>query len=136
MQRTKIGISVGLCAGALYFIGLIGPTPLVLAVCYVFFAEEDLWLRKAAVRAVGVVVAFAILSSLLGLVNNSATIVTDFTLLFKQSLNLADVTRVVRIVQTVLRIAEVIILLFLGFKAIKQGTIGLGPVDKVIDANM
>ncbi|MCL2498942.1 MAG: hypothetical protein FWE90_01255 [Defluviitaleaceae bacterium] len=140
MQKTKIGISVGLFAAALYFIGLIGPTPLVLAVLYVFFAEEDAWLKKAAVRAVGVVIAFAVLSSLLGLLNhllhNSTGLVNNVAFLFNQNVNLVEVHRVISICQTILRITEMIILLTLGFKALKQNTIGLGPVDKIIDSNM
>jgi hypothetical protein len=136
MQKTKIGISVGLFAAALYFIGLIGPTPLVLAVLYVFFVEEDTWLKKSAVRAVAVVVAFAVLSSFLRVLDNSTTLINDFVLLFRQSVELADINRLIRICQTILRIIEAIILLVLGFTALKQKTVGLGPVDKVVDKNM
>jgi 4-amino-4-deoxy-L-arabinose transferase-like glycosyltransferase len=136
MQKTKIGVSVGLFAAALYFIGLIGPTPLVLAVGYVLVAEQDPWLKKAAIRAVGIVVAFAVLSSLLGLLNNSTNLINNIILLFRQTINLSDVTRIIGICQTILRIIEALILLTLGFKAIKQSTISLGVVDKVIDSNM
>jgi hypothetical protein len=136
MQKSNIGVSVGLFAAALYFIGLIAVTPLVLAVGYVFVAEQDLWLKKAAMRALGIVIFFAILSTLLGLFNNSSSLVTEFVLLFKQSVNMADVNRVIRICQIVLTIIERLVLLTLGFKALRQSTIGLGPVDKVINGNM
>ncbi|MCL2605010.1 MAG: hypothetical protein FWD90_11075 [Defluviitaleaceae bacterium] len=137
MQKTKIGISVGLFAAALYFIGLIGPTPLVLAVLYVFIAEEDAWLKRSAIRAVAVVIAFAVLSSLLGLLNhifhNTTGLVNNIASLFNQNVNLVEVQRVISICQTILRIIEIIIMVTLGFKALKQSTVSLGPVDKIIN---
>ncbi|MCL2203847.1 MAG: hypothetical protein FWB88_07900 [Defluviitaleaceae bacterium] len=136
MQKTKLGISVGLFAAAIYFVGLTTMTPLLLIAGYVFVVEEDLWLKKAAIRAVGIVLFFAILSSLLAMASNSTSLVNNFILLFRQSVNLTDVNRVITITQTLLNIVERLILLVLGFKALKQRTIGLGSVDKTIDANM
>ena len=41
MEKTKLGISIPLFGAALYFIGLVGLTPLALAAGYVFLKEEN-----------------------------------------------------------------------------------------------
>ena len=141
MQKTKFGISVGLCSAAMYFIGLLGTTQLIIAAAFILISEEDTWLKKATIKAVGVVIAFAILTTLTGLVSNAVTAPGSFLnqliLLFRgDAIAMADVNRVIAIINNAIGIVRNLLLLALGFKALKQGTVGLGPVDKVIDANM
>ena len=53
MQKTKLGISVGLLGAAIYFTGLFsGYLVAVLLAGYVLMFEENEWLRKNAVKAV------------------------------------------------------------------------------------
>ena len=53
MEKSKLGISVGLLAALLYFLGLLsGYLVTVLVAGYILVAESNLWLRKSAVKAV------------------------------------------------------------------------------------
>jgi hypothetical protein len=82
-MKTKLGISAELFGAALYFTGLISIIPLVLMAGYAFIVEDNDWLKKTAVKAVGVVIFFTILSSVVGLVGNSATLLNDIASLFR-----------------------------------------------------
>ena len=51
MQKTRLGISVGLLGAAIYFMGLFsGYLLAVLLAGYVLLFEENSWLRKNAVK--------------------------------------------------------------------------------------
>ena len=136
MVKTKLGVSVGLLAAGVYFIGLIATTPLLLAAGYVIIAEEDAWLRKSVVRTIIIVVSFAVLSTFLGLLDNSTTLVTNIVQLFRLTVSMADVDRVIRILQMILNIAERVILLTMGFVALRQGAVRLAPIDSLMDNHM
>jgi len=136
MVKTKLGVSVGLLAAAAYFVGLIAMTPLFLVAGYIIIMEEDMWLRKAAVRAVIIVVAFAVLSTFLGLLDNSTSLINLITQLFRQTANIRDVDRVIQILQTILTICERMILLIMGFAALRQRKVNLAPVDNLMNHHM
>ena len=70
MQKTKLGISVGLLGAALYFLGLINTVALFLLAGYVLLFEENEWLRRAAVRAAVIVVGFGLIFTLIGTLEN------------------------------------------------------------------
>jgi len=136
MEKTKLGITISLLGGALYFIGLAGMIPLIIAAGYVLVVEENEWLKRVAVKAVGVVIFFTILTSLLNLLGNSTSFLSQLVSLFRGSINLADVNNVIAILRTVLAFLQTLTLLLLGFKAMKMGDVGVGPVDAKIKTNM
>lgn len=62
MQKTRLGISVGLLGAAIYFMGLFsGYLLAVLLAGYVLLFEENSWLRKNAVKAMSVMAVFSLL---------------------------------------------------------------------------
>jgi hypothetical protein len=136
MQKTRLGISVGLFGAALYFMGLISTIPLVIMAGYVLLFEGNEWLRKTAVKAVAVVVFFSIFSSIIGLVNNSSTFLTDIVLLFNVTPEIAWLSRILSICRAVLSFVQTLFLLMLGFKSLGQGSVKVGSVDKTIDNHM
>ena len=136
MQKTKLGVSVGLLGAALYFIGLMSIFPLVILAGYVLLFEENEWLRKTAVKAVAVVLFFAILNSIVGLLNNPSSLLSDIWALFGGRIDLAWYSRILSIARTVISFVQVLFLLMLGFKALKQGDVKLGAVDKTINEHM
>jgi len=135
-MKTKLGISPELLGAALYFTGLISIIPLVVMAGYVLIVEENEWLKKTAVKAVGVVIFFAILSSVVGLVSNSTSLLSDFVSLFRGTLSLGWLNRILSICRTAISLVQALLLLLLGFMALKQGDIKLGSVDKVIEKGM
>jgi len=136
MEKTKIGISIGLLGAALYFIAIINIVPLVVIAGYVLLFEENAWLKRVAVKAVCVVIFFAIFTALINLVSNSYNLIVDISALFGDSINIAQFHRVMNILRTVISVVQVIVLLMLGFSALKQGNVKFGPVDNTINKHM
>jgi Co/Zn/Cd efflux system component len=135
-MKTKLGISAELFGAALYFTGLISIIPLVLMAGYALIVEDNDWLKRTAVKAVAVVIFFAILSSVVALVGNSTSLLSDIASIFRGTINWSWLNRILSICRTVISLAQALILLLLGFMALKQGDVKLGSVDKVIEKNM
>jgi len=133
MQKTKLGISVGLFGAALYFMGLVNVIPLVIMVGYVWLFEENPWLKKTAIKAIGVVVFFTILSALTGLASTSTAFLNNIVSLFDGNINIAKVNTVIRICDNVVAFLRSLTLLLAGFKALSQGNVNVMVVDKVVD---
>lgn len=71
-----MGISVGLLAAGMYFLGMISVLALVVVAGYVLLKEDNAWLKRSAVKAAVIPIAFALLgwvpsllSSLIGIIH-------------------------------------------------------------------
>lgn len=136
MEKTKLGISVGLLGAALCFTGLFNYLGLIILAGYVLIFEKNEWLRKSAVKVVTIVIAFTIISTLIGISNSILDILNVPLSWVKIPFRLSWPLKIDSIVLSVLGILEKLVLLLLGFKAFTQGTISLGPIDKIIDKNI
>lgn len=137
MQKTKLGVSVGLVGAAVYFIGLFGGllTALVLA-GYILLAEDNEWLRKSAVKAIALVLSFAVFSGIINLIPNAITFINDIVAIFGGKFSMLFLNKVAIALNSGLDIVEKILFLGLGFKAFTQGTISIPFVDKMINKYM
>ena len=71
MQKTKIGISVGVMGAVMYFASLFGGyIPMLLLAGYIFLKEENIWLRKAAFKAVALMLVFSACGAVISSVND------------------------------------------------------------------
>lgn len=70
MKKTKLGISVGLLGASIYFMSMISTLGLIIMAGYVLLFEENPWLKKSAVKAVFITVAFSLISVLISMGNN------------------------------------------------------------------
>ncbi len=140
MQKTKLGISVGLLAALVYFFGIISITPMILLAGYVLICENDEWLKKSAVKALVIVIVYYIISGIFGLGDNVFAFFNYFLgfinriLPFKIYLDypLSLDSFVINIVSLV----KNLLLLILGFKAFSQKSFQLPMVDQFIDKHM
>ena len=83
MQKTRLGISVGLLAAAIYFTSFFGGYLVaILLAGYVLSFEADSWLKKSAVKAVGLLILFSFLSAVINLVPNLLGFVNDLLGIF------------------------------------------------------
>ena len=135
MEKTKLGITISLFGGALYFIGMVSIFPLVLLAGYVLLMEENQWLKRVAVKAVAVVLFFAVLQNLVGLLSDSSSFIFNIAALFNRNPNLAQYNRIISLLRIIISVISTITMLLLGFKALKMGDVGVGPVDKLVDKN-
>ena len=134
MQKTKLGISVGLLGAALYFLGLFsGYLATILVVGYVLLCESDEWLKKSAVKAVAVLVLFSLASAVIGLIPNVISFVDSVFSVFGGDFHIYFVTNIINVITTALNIIEKLLLLILGFFAFKKETVKLPVIDDFID---
>lgn len=137
MQKTKLGISVGLLGAAVYFAGLFsGYIVMILLAGYVLLAEENIWLKKASVKAVALMMGFSLLSALLGLIPDAIGVVDSICNIFNGYFTLSVVTKIISMLRTVLSFAETVLFLILGLKALNQGTLPIPVIDKLINKYM
>ena len=136
MEKTKIGISVGLFGAALYFLGLISILPVVLLAGYALLFEQDAWLRKTAVKAVGISIFFAVLSAFVGLLSNAQGLILDILSLFRVSVDLYWLSNILSICRTAISFLQTVLLIMLGFRALLQVNVNFSFVDNTIDKHM
>jgi hypothetical protein len=137
MQKTKLGISVGLLGAALYFMGLFsGYMVTVLLAGYVLMFEENTWLRKAAVKAVAVMVLFSLASAVVNLIPNAMNLIDAIVSILGSHFYIAFISNLVSAVVTALNLLQKLVMLGLGLAALSQGTIAVPVVDKLLDKYM
>ena len=69
MQKTKIGISAGCFGAVIYLAGVTGGLLLaVILIGYVLLVEENLWLRRCAVKAGALLFIFSMCILAIGLI--------------------------------------------------------------------
>jgi hypothetical protein len=136
MQKTKLGISVGILGAAVFFSGLISYIPVIILAGYILLMEENEWLRKAAVKAVAISVAAALIPSLLGLL----TYVFDFLNIIlswvRINLQLGYPLRLNELINNAVYFLRDGLMLICGFSALSLGTVKINFIDKIIDKHM
>ncbi len=137
MQKTRLGITVGLMGAALYFSGLFGGYVITIILAgYVLLCEENAWLKKAAVKTVAIMMGFSLLGSLIYLIPNAIGVIDSVLNVFGGNLYLAFVSNIIDVLDKVLVLAEKLLFIILGLKAFNQGNISVPVVDKLINKYM
>lgn len=137
MQKTKIGISVALFGAALYLMGLFGGYTIVIIMAgYILLFEENEWLKKAAVKAIAVMVLFGLIKTILSFVPSAISFVDYIFSMFGGDFRIGFVSNFINAVVTVLNVVEKLLMLGLSAKALNQGTIEVPLIDKLIEKHM
>lgn len=140
MQNTRLGISAGLLGAILFVAGLIGNyVILLIAACYVLLMEENVWLKRAAIKAVVVSVIFTIINAIVGLIPDLFEVIGDLMALFDETLTgefFDFINKFVALVYSVLNLAEIALFLMLIFKALKNATVIIPPIDNFINKHI
>lgn len=142
MQKSKLGISVGLLCAILYFSYLFNTMIIPLAIiAYILIVEENIWLKKSAVKSlvvyvvISVVLPFviSIIPELLDIVDNLLN-VFDVYLRNYQFFNV--VYNIFDFFTSIVYFVRTIVFILLGALALKQSTIKLPFVDDFINKYM
>lgn len=137
MQKTKLGISVGLIGAIIYFAGLFsGILAMVVIAGYVLLAEENEWLKKSAVKAITLSVTFSVLITVLGLIPDVIGIVDSFLNIFNINFYIPMINSIISLLKSIVNFVETLVFLGLGLKALNQGTIEIPVVDDLIKKYM
>lgn len=137
MQKTKLGISVGLLGAAIYVAGLAGGyIPALLLVGYVLWFEENEWLKKAAVKAIAVMMCVSFFTQLIGLIPDAFSWLSSLLGVVGLHIGYSWISTVVSVFTKGLDFLRTVVMLILAAKALKQGTIKIPFVDSIIEKYM
>lgn len=134
MQKTRLGISAALLGAVVCFSGLFSGYLLVfLLTAYILLMEENVWLKKTAVKTVAVLMVFSLLSAVLGLIPDLISVISSIFNIFNGSFSIRILSSIISAARSILGFLETLLLLGLGFKALNQGTIKIPMIDKLVD---
>lgn len=137
MQKTKMGISVGVLGSAIYFLGLFsGYTVILLLVGYVLLFESNEWLRKSAVKAVMVMLFASIAMAVLNFIPEAVDFIDSLAGMFGGYVSASILLKIVNMLAGIVEMVENVLLLVLGIKAVNQGTVNIPVLDKLIARHM
>lgn len=137
MQKTRLGISVGMLGAAVYLTGLFsGYLVAILIAGYVLLFEENGWLKRSVVKAVSLMVFFSFITVLINLIPDAMNCISYIASMFGGNFHVGFITNLVSAVTSVIDIIEKVFFLALGVKALNQGTIAVPVVDKLISKYM
>ena len=137
MQKTKLGVSVGLLGAAVYFSAAFGGyVAMFLVAGYVLLFEENEWLKKAAVKAVALMIAVGVLNTAIGLIPDVLNWLSSFLSIFDTYISVGKVSSFFDSITGAISIIRTVFFLILGVKALKQGTINVPVVDSLINKYM
>jgi len=137
MQKTKLGISVGVFGALLYFSGLFsGYLLTTLLAGYVLFKEENPWLKKTAVKSIALMIGFSVLYAVVGLLPDTIDIINNIFNIFNGYFSLSIISQVSSLLLKVIGFAETIVFVVLGFKSISQGTVPVPVIDSFVNKNI
>lgn len=137
MQKTKLGVSVGLLGAAVYFSAAFGGyVAMFLVAGYVLLFEENEWLKKAAVKAVALMIAVGVLNTAIGLIPDVLTWLSSFLSIFDTYISVGKVSSFFDSIIGAISIIRTVFFLILGVKALNQGTINVPVVDNLINKYM
>lgn len=137
MEKTKLGISVGLF-GALVFAAALfgGYMSSIIILGYVLLFEANEWLKKSAVKAVATLVVFSFVTAVIGLVPDAINWVANVINTFGGNVRFEFINDVFSDIKGVISILKDLVFLGLIYKALNQGTIKLPVVDDLINKYM
>ena len=139
MYKTKLGISVGLMGAFVCFLGaILGLEWFFMAIiAYILLREDNEWLRRLSLKVLVILIATAIIGMLIRYVFQDA--IYDFINLFTDEEDMLDIkwpSKISSFAVKYLYIASKLLLIFVGFKALKQGHVSVKPVDNLISKNV
>lgn len=137
MQRTKLGISVGMMGAWIYFAGLFaGYIAVLLMVGYVLLFEESGWLKRSAIKAIVLLIIFSFITTIIGLIPNAVSVIDNLLAVFNITIGRGILNNLSYAVSSVISIIEKIMFLVLGVKALKQETIVIPSVEELISRHV
>lgn len=137
MEKTKLGISVGLFGAAIFLVALGGGmTPLLLLAGYVFFKEENVWLKKNAVKAIAVLLVYYMAYYTLGLIPDVLGVLLDTIGLVGLNISLSFINNLIYILRDIVSVLRTLFLLLSGLTALNMGTIKISFIDNLIEKHM
>lgn len=136
MNKTKLGITIGLAGAAIYFLGLFNGVIAFLFAIYVLAFEENGWLKKQAVKMMALLLGFVILQVGLGCVDKVVTIINYILRWLPISLQVSAPLNLTSLLSTALYLLEDILLIVMGWSAWSFRSVNIRFLDNLVDKNV
>lgn len=134
MQKTRLGISVGVLGAAIFFSALFNGYLLTIILAgYVLLFEENIWLKKASVKAVALMIGFSVISAVIGVIPNVMGVINGVFTMFGNSFYVNFISGIVSAISYVVSLVETILFLMLGFKAFTMETVNILIIDRLVN---
>lgn len=133
-MKTKLGISVSFMSALLYLGGLFGGyVVLALMAGYVLLKEEDIFLKRVAVKSVVICVGCSMLSGIIGLLPNLYSIISTLLDVFGADMPGTALVSLSSFLQYLVTFAKSVVLLYLGGAALLNKYAVKDPLDPLVD---
>ena len=137
MQKTRLGITVGAFGAITFFVGIFsGYMTAIILAGYVLLFESNPWLRRCVVKAIVTMAFFSVLLSVLKLIPDVISFIGDVATVLNGKFALTKVNQIITMLTGGISIAEKILFLGLGIKALGQGTIVIPFIDSLVSKYM
>ena len=138
MEKTKLGISVGMLGAAVYFsAALFGYLALLVVGGYILFVEKKEWLKKCVIKAVVLMLLYSLITTIIGLIPQLLSLSGgEETLFGSYYLYLAGAYQIISVVLVVLNFVRIGFFIALGIKALSEKTINIPLIDNFINTYM
>lgn len=137
MLKTKLGVSIALVGAAMYFFGVVSFIPAVLLAGAVLIMEDNQWVKRQAAKMLGVVVAFTLISVALGWIDDVVGLLNTIVhWVDKDAKSLEIPGNLTSVLRVIVNTVEEILLVVMGFMALKMKEIRFAPIDKLLDKFM
>jgi hypothetical protein len=132
-EISKIGVSVCLLGGAVYFAGLWSTIVQVGLVLFILLYEESLWLKRNAIKAVGLSAIFTLLTLALA---HGTSVWLDITRVIATVIgrpySVSLVSDALNYARTVISLAQTAVFILLSLGALKGARVGASWFDKYL----
>lgn len=137
MEKTKLGISVGVFGAFIYVAALFGGyVASILLVGYVMLMESNEWLKKTSVKALATLACFSFASLLIGVIPDALDWIASVINVFGANLYFSFINGIFNVILQFISLLKDVVFIVLIYKALNQGTLKLPVVDNLINKYM
>ena len=134
MEKTKLGVSIGLLGAGIFAAALFGGFVATIVLAgYVLLMESNEWLRRTAVKAVVTLVCFSFITAVIDLIPDALNWVASIPNAFGANIRFTFFNDVFGVITDFIGICKVLTFISLIFKALNLGTIKLPVIDDIIN---
>ena len=134
MEKTKLGLPVGITIAAMYLTVLFGGyIPALLLLCYAFLYENNKLLKISAVTALGLALACSLVNTLIGLIPNTLEMLTSFIRIFDAYYYMEMSGKITNFLYDALNLAKTVLFILLTVFATMDKPVQLGFIKKYFD---
>lgn len=136
MQKTKLGVTIGMAGACLYFLGVFSFIPAFLLAGYVLLFETNDWLKYQAVKMIGVVLFFAVFRIGIDCIDQVVGILNIVLSWVSEDFRVSVPLNFTSLLDNILVLVRDVLLLVMGVRAFTLQPVGFGPVDKLFGKHM